>query len=171
MVTVRTASPGDRARIRECHVAAIRAHGPEAYDERQVAAWAEKGDPVEDYPVEDDGHYLVVAELPNDGLEGPDVDIDASVVGYGHLVPTESEVRAVYVHPDAGGRGVGTAILTALESRARDLRLDELVLWASLNAVGFYERAGYERAGLDTYSTIHGGETVELDIEKLTKRL
>lgn len=166
MVTVRPATPADRARIRECHVAAIREFGPEAYDERQVAAWAAKDDPVEDYPVEDDGHYLVVAELPDvsDSAE-------SDVVGYGHLVPTEGEVRAVYVHPDAGGRGVGTAVLDTLEARARDLALDDVVLWASLNAVGFYERAGYERVGRDTYSTIHDGETVELDIVQLTKQL
>lgn len=166
MVTVRPATPGDRSRIRECHVAAIRARGPDAYDERQVAAWADEGDPVDDYPVADSGHYLVVAEL-QDSAE----DTDAEVVGYGHLVPTESEIRAVYVHPDAGGRGVGSALLDALEARARDLRLDDLTLWASLNAVGFYEQAGYERAGRDTYSTIHDGQSVDLDVEKLTKRL
>jgi putative acetyltransferase len=165
MVTVRPATPGDRARIRECHVAAIQTLGPEAYDERQVAAWADKGNVVEDYPVEDDGHYFVVAELSTGD------DSETRVVGHGHLVPAEGEVRAVYVHPDAGGRGVGAAILDALEARARDLQLGDLTLWASLNAVGFYEQAGYERAGRDTYSTIHGGESVDLDVEKMTRRL
>jgi len=165
MVTVREATPADRARIRECHVAAIRARGPDAYDERQVAAWAAKGDPAEDYPVEADGHYYVVAELPTDG------EAERDVVGFGHLVPTESEIRAVYVHPDADGRGVGTAILDALEARARDLRLDDLSLSASLNAVGFYERAGYETTGSETYSTVHDGETVDLDVVTMTKRL
>jgi putative acetyltransferase len=171
MVSVRTATPDDRSRIRECHVAAIRALGPEAYDERQVAAWADKGDPVEDYPVEDDGHYIVVAERPHAAEPATVDDSDAGVVGHGHLVPTEGEVRAVYVHPEANGRGVGSAILDALESRARDLRLDDLTLWASLNAVGFYEQAGYERAGRETYSTVHDGETVDLDVEKMAKRL
>lgn len=165
MVTVRPATPGDRARIRECHVAAIRARGPDSYDERQVAAWADKGDPVDDYPVTDDAHHVVVAELPTVDGAGEEV------VGYGHLVPTESEVRAVYVHPDARGQGVGTAVLESLESRARDLRLDDLTLWASLNAVGFYERAGYEPAGRETVMKLHDGESVDLDVEKMTKRL
>jgi len=165
MSFVREATPGDRACLRECHVAAVREFGPRAYDDRQVAAWADEVDPAEDYPVDADGHYLVVAERPTgDESEG-------EVVGYGHLAPTESEVRAVYVHPDAAGRGVGTAILDALEARARDLRLDALALSASLNAVGFYERAGYERVGRDTYTTVHDGETVDLDVVQMQKRL
>lgn len=169
MVTVRPAAPGDRERIRAVHVAAIRGSGPAAYDDRQVAAWADKGDPADDYPVEQAGHYLVVAErtVP----DGTAADGDSAVVGYGHLVPTEREVRAVYVHPDAAGNGVGTALLDALESRARDIRLDALALHASLNAVGFYEQAGYERAGSETYSTIHGGETVDLDVVRMRKPL
>ena len=167
MVTVRPATPDDRSRIRECHVAAIRARGPEAYDERQVAAWADKGNLAEDYPVDEDGHYFVVAELSTDD----DPEGVEEVIGHGHLVPTAGEIRAVYVHPDAGGRGVGTAILEALESRARDLRIEDLTLSASLNAVGFYEQAGYERAGRQTYSTVHDGETVDLDVEEMTKHL
>jgi len=165
MVTVRPATPSDRDRIRECHVAAVRARGPEAYDERQVAAWADEGAPAEDYPVEAGGHHVVVAELRDPTAS------DGDVVGYGHLVPTDREIRAVYVHPDAGGRGVGRALLDALESRARDLRLDDLTLWSSLNAVGFYERAGYERRGRETMMTVHGGECVDLAVETMTKRL
>jgi len=165
MRSVREATPGDRARLRECHVTAIREFGPRVYDDRQVAAWANEVDPAEDYPVGADGHYLVVAERPT-GDESR-----REVVGYGHLAPTESEVRAVYVHPDAAGRGVGTAILDALEARARELRLDALALSASLNAVGFYERAGYERVGRDTYTTVHDGETVDLDVVQMQKRL
>lgn len=169
MVTVRPADPADRQRIRECHVAAIRAFGPDAYDDRQVAAWAAKGDPEDDYPVTADGHYVVVAERAD--ADGTAADGDGEVVGYGHLVPTERAVRAVYVHPGAAGDGVGTALLDALESRARDLDLDALTLHASLNAAGFYEHAGYERAGRETYSTVHGGETVELDIVRMEKHL
>jgi putative acetyltransferase len=169
VVTVRPADPADRQRIRECHVAAIRAFGPDAYDDRQVAAWADKGDPEDYYPVGQEGHYFVVAERPV--VDEAAADGDAEVVGYGHLVPTEREIRAVYVHPGAAGDGVGTALLDALESRARDLDLDALTLHASLNAAGFYEHAGYERAGRETYSTVYGGETVELDIVRMEKQL
>jgi putative acetyltransferase len=159
MVRVRAARPDDRPRIRECHVAAIRAFGPDAYDDRQVAAWADKDDPEEDYPVEESGHHLVVAERED------------TVVGYGHLVPTQGEIRAVYVHPSAARDAVGTAILDALEARARDLALDDLRLWASLNAVGFYEQAGYERVGRETVMKIHDGQNVDIEVVEMAKPL
>jgi putative acetyltransferase len=159
MVRVREARPDDRSAIRDCHVAAIRVFGPDAYEDRQVAAWADKGDPEDDYPVEASGHYLVVAER------------DDHVVGYGHLVPTEAEIRAVYVHPDAARDGVGTTVLDALEARARDLALDSLRLWASLNAVGFYERAGYERVGRETVMKIHDGENVDIEVVEMENPL
>ena len=52
-------------------------------------------------------------------------------------------VEAVYVSPGAGRRGIGLEILRKLEERARALGLGVLSLNASLNAVPFYERAGY----------------------------
>lgn len=167
MTEVRPATPDDRRAIRECHVAAIRAYAPDAYDERQVAAWAEKDDPLdEDYPVESAAHHLVVAERDDD----PGARTDG-VVAYGHLVPEKQELRAVYVHPDAARDGVGTTVLEHLESRARDLALDELRLWASLNAVGFYERAGYVCVERETVMKIHDGESVDLDVVQMRKPL
>ena len=161
MVVVRRAVPADRHRIRAVHDAAIRGLAPAAYDDRQVGAWADSTTPGDDYPVEQGGNHVVVAER---------TDTDA-VVGYGHLRPTDREIRAVYVHPAAAGAGVGTALLAALESRARDLRLDALSLTASLNAVGFYEQAGYERVGRETYATIHDDQTVELTVVRMRTSL
>ena len=65
---------------------------------------------------------------------------DASgVVGFGALVPTKGEVRAVYVHPRAARRGVGSAILAQLETLAlahadscdwdQRRRFDVLICW------------------------------------------
>jgi len=57
----------------------------------------------------------------------------------------DAEVQAVYVHPEAAREGVGTALLAGLEGHAREFGADDAALHASLNAVGFYERRGYER--------------------------
>lgn len=66
---------------------------------------------------------------------------DGEVVGVGAL--DGPEVKRLYVSPAAQGRGVGAALLGALEDEARDLGFDRLVLDASPSSVGFWERMGY----------------------------
>jgi len=70
-------------------------------------------------------------------------EIEAKIVGFGSIVPKNSELRAVYVHPDFGREGVGSQILSALEDLARQHRLAELTMDASLNAEDFYLHHGF----------------------------
>jgi putative acetyltransferase len=155
MTTVREVRDGDRRAIATLHEASIRTLGPEAYTEEQVEAWASGKDP-EGYPIGEAGSYLVVAER------------EGSVAGFGHLVVRDREVTAVYVDPDHACQGVGTAILDELESEARDRGLDDLSLVASLNAVGFYERRGWER-GEDVVHETSGG--IELECVAMDRSL
>jgi putative acetyltransferase len=67
-----------------------------------------------------------------------------SIIGFGNLNQKSGEIEALYVDPDHVGRGVGIKILQALENQALDLGLKLLRLTSSLNAVRFYERAGYK---------------------------
>ncbi|WP_246308325.1 GNAT family N-acetyltransferase [Halosimplex rubrum] len=158
MTLVRPAREGDTAPLRETHVAAIEAFGPEAYDERAVAAWADRGDDPSLEGLDDPDTYWVVAERG----EGP------PVAGFGRLDAAAGEVVAVYVHPDCARSGVGSAVLASLEGYARGAGLNELALTASLNAVGFYERHGY-RAGEDV--TLSIGDGVEIDCVEMRKSL
>lgn len=61
----------------------------------------------------------------------------------------EGEFRMLAVHPDARGRGVGTALARLCEDRARDQGATAMVL-SSLHhmteAHRVYQRLGYERA-------------------------
>ena len=72
--------------------------------------------------------------------------------------PAGGEVEAVYVHPSATRRGVGLKLLTTLEARAREAGLESLHLCASLNAVEFYERAGFARQELTSHRLANGVE-------------
>jgi putative acetyltransferase len=57
-----------------------------------------------------------------------------------------AEVKRVYVRPPARGRGVGAAILTALEAEARALGASRLVLEMGERqpeALALYRRAGF----------------------------
>ncbi|WP_436923344.1 GNAT family N-acetyltransferase [Halosimplex amylolyticum] len=168
MTRVRPARAADTEPIRETHVAAIEAFGPEAYDERAVAAWADRGDDHSLEGLHDPDTYWVVAERENESESGPGGN--PPVAGFGRLdaAGAEGEVVAVYVHPDYARSGVGSAVLSNLEGYARGTGLTELALIASLNAVGFYERLGYERTRAVTHETSHG---VELDCVEMRKRL
>ncbi|WP_435063108.1 GNAT family N-acetyltransferase [Halobaculum sp. EA56] len=153
MVRVREATPGDAAAVCRVHEASIRGLGPRAYDAEQVDAWAGDRSPGDYDHLGDGDAYNIVAE------------VDGAVVGFGTLVPeppdylseppaalelpdgsgTVGAVEAVYVDPDRAGEGLGSALLADLEREARERGLRALGLHASLNAVGFYERHGYER--------------------------
>lgn len=158
-ITVREATVDDAADILDLHIASIRALGPAAYDEEQVAAWAEKDEGTETYPIGDDDHYLVVAKAGE------------TTVGYGHLIPKNREVRAVYVHPEYAREGIGSLILTHLEGYARGTGVDALELWASLNAVQFYEQMGYRPRTEETIEKEYEGEQIPLTVVVMEKSL
>jgi GNAT superfamily N-acetyltransferase len=53
------------------------------------------------------------------------------------------QVHAVFVHPASQGRGIGKRLMEAVESEARARGERELILYASLSAVAFYEANGW----------------------------
>ncbi|NVE00880.1 GNAT family N-acetyltransferase [Massilia sp. BJB1822] len=68
------------------------------------------------------------------------------LLGYAILNTASGEVDAVFVDPAQGGRGVGRRLLAGLEALADSLALARpLFLYAALNAVAFYQAAGFVR--------------------------
>ena len=149
MTRIRTATGVDTARIAEITEAAIHELGPAAYDDDQVAAWA---DPSEEPTPEDDDHWIVAER-------------EGAVVGWGRLDVDGTEITGSYVHPDHARSGVGATIIAALEGYARGQGLTELSLAASKNAVGFYERLGYE----DVCAVEHGTDEVVIECREMRK--
>lgn len=70
--------------------------------------------------------------------------LDGRMVGIGVLAPQVHEMRACYVSPAHGRRGVGRALVLAIEEMALARGLTRLVLDASVTAELFYRRLGYE---------------------------
>ncbi|NHZ64737.1 GNAT family N-acetyltransferase [Massilia genomosp. 1] len=66
-----------------------------------------------------------------------------AMLGYAILDVGTGEVDAVFVDPAAGGRGIGTTMLAALERMALGRGFTRLTLSASLNALAFYRAAGF----------------------------
>ncbi|WP_255195064.1 GNAT family N-acetyltransferase [Halorarius litoreus] len=131
---VRLATPDDAQALPDLHSDAVEAFGPGHYTPEQVDRWSSRGERTpEGYPVDEPAQHFTVCVR------------DGEVAGFGHLAIEAEAVHAVYVHPDHARAGVGSALLAELEGFARGRGVDTLALQSSLNAVGFYEQAGYDR--------------------------
>ena len=56
-----------------------------------------------------------------------------------------NKVEAVYVHPRYHSLGVGKKLMEKLEEQARTKGYTKLILYASITAVGFYEKLKYKK--------------------------
>ena len=74
-------------------------------------------------------------------------EIGGRLVGATQLDPRKGLLRALFVDAGFQGQGVGHALLSAIESRARAAHCERLCGAMSLNAVEFYRRAGYRARG------------------------
>ena len=71
------------------------------------------------------------------------------IIGTGTIAPfwgsrTESILLTVFVLPEYQGEGIGRAIIETLEQDEFALRASRIEIPASLTAVGFYRRLGYD---------------------------
>lgn len=140
---IREATAEDAKAIRAVHRASIEGLGPQAYNRRQVEAWA-RGCRSADYATTIEAAETVCLVADRDG----------GVVGFGtlravapdgYVSDPDGEVTAVYVFPGVAREGIGTELYAAIERRARSRGIETLGLSASLNAVPFYQAQGYDR--------------------------
>jgi ribosomal protein S18 acetylase RimI-like enzyme len=125
---VRRARSNDVEAMIDVRSAAILGIRCGAYSRQQIEAWGERKSPKA-YFVEEHEFYVAAKEQ--------------CIVSYGELSLISKEIRAIYVNPAFGNRGIGSLILSKLESIAIQGGLEELRLEASLNAVPFYRRHGF----------------------------
>ena len=64
-------------------------------------------------------------------------------VGYGAV--KQNEIGHLFVHPDAAGQGVGSALVAFSEGLVRERGFETIIVYASLSALGFYEKRGFRR--------------------------
>jgi putative acetyltransferase len=136
-VIVRFATVNDAEAILRAHYAAVHETAAKDYPQEILDEWSttvgrERIEKFEKQLRENPDKEIVVV------AEG-----DGQIVGFGAIVPANKELRAVYVSPHAGGKGLGTAILQFFEDAARKLDVPELNLDSSLTAEDFYVKQGY----------------------------
>ena len=71
-------------------------------------------------------------------------ELDGRAVGIGCLIAKSEDFRACYVTPEASRRGVGSAIVRAIERAPRERGAARLKVDSSITAEPFYAALGYE---------------------------
>jgi putative acetyltransferase len=149
-VTVRPAVSADAVAIIDLHFAAVHRTASTFYTSEVLDNWS---------PQPNEARYQQMQEIIAGDEELVLVAEDTlGVVAFGSIVPRLRELRAVYVHPNAGRRGVGTQVLAALERLALERGIPQLQMVASVNAEAFYRRAGYEVVESGTHRLRSGQE-------------
>jgi len=138
VIQLRRAVDADRAAIARLHEASIRQIARSHYTADEIDSWA-NGIHPDRYSLDED---FFVAE------------VDGVIVAFGQR--KGEEIRAVYVHPDHTGRGLGRRLMDQLERNARAEGAERLFLNSSLNGEAFYETCGFRRVGEATHPTRGG---------------
>lgn len=133
-VEIRRADSRDLDAIAALQTRSIMALGREVYDEETCEAWARMGRQIRHtlldsgtfFVAESDGDLIGVAGWTQDSRE-----------------PDSAWPRFVFVDAAHARRGIGRNLMTTIERSVVAAGRTRLMLWASLNAVGYYEALGY----------------------------
>jgi GNAT superfamily N-acetyltransferase len=96
------------------------------------------------------------------------VEQQGRVIAIAQLDPSHDRLRALFVDAGCQQRGVGRALLSDIEDRARRRRRTRLDGAMALNAVGFYLRAGFLPCGGPEHL---GSASVSVPVQRMEKHL
>lgn len=157
-IKVRSCLPSDAENVLKVHGAAIHETASSCYPKEIIQDWAS---PITPSKIKAFADNTVVGEETRIVAE-----INGRIVGFGAIVVSNNELRAVYVSPSFGRSGVGTIILQELERLAREQGLSELHLNASLNAEPFYQVNGYINEGFEEHTLRSGRKMPSIRMRK-----
>ena len=72
-----------------------------------------------------------------------------------HPTPGRAAIRAIFVHPDMAGRGIGQLLVRAAEGAARKWGYDVFEIVATLTGVPLYQKLAYRMHGIYSFD-LHG---------------
>lgn len=125
-IILRSARPEDAQQIGQLIYDTVRIINRKDYTEEQVKAWAPDPMIFSTYTES----YAYVAE------------VNGVIAGFGNL-NSEGYLHRFYIHKDYQGLGVGSQLLGALESKAKELGLPQIRTEASITAKPFFLAKGW----------------------------
>jgi len=129
-LALRPMLPGDVPLLAEIFRASIEETAADDYSEAQQEAWASAADDEAEFGARLASELTLVATL------------QGAAVGFASLADN-ARIDMLYVHPAAGGQGVGAMLCDALEKLAGARGTRELTADVSDSARGFFERRGF----------------------------
>lgn len=158
-VAIRRAAEADLPVIAEIQEDSILTLGRRVYGRARAEAWARFGI-EQSHDLLSQGEFFV-AEAHGRvlGVSGWSPDAERADSAW---------IRYVFVRPEAAGLGIGRRLVATAEHAALAAGRDRLMLWASLNALGFYGALGYQQVRRATWPIERG---VVLDYVLMAKRL
>jgi putative acetyltransferase len=153
-IRLRAGTPADGPALRDLHEASIRAFGISAYSAAEVESWVGVLEPNRyGEAMTKDGEIFLLA-----------VAADGALAGFCSY--KADEVIGLYVAPDWGRRGIGSALLAAAEAAIAASGHDRIRIGASLSGRAFYEAKGYRVVADRVWKSRGGLEMAALDMEK-----
>ena len=157
MLARRSATAADLSTMWELRTRAVRTSCAGYYPSAVIDTWCASAAPPS-LPLLVQAGGAIVAEE------------DGQLVGYAVLNLHTGEIDAAFVEPSHQGRGIALQLLQQLEALAHARRLARLFLSASLNAVPFYQRAGFISLREEVYPHRSGIGIQSVFMEKPLRR-
>lgn len=157
MSTRRTATRADIAPMWDLRTRAVRQSCASHYPADVIATWSASPAPAGYTALIDQGGAVLALE-------------NGQLLGYAIANLETGEIDAVFVDPAAAGRGLGKQLLGACEDLATARGFGVLFVYASLNAVPFYQAAGFRFVRDERYAHPSGISLACVYMEKRGER-
>ncbi|MFM6929298.1 MAG: GNAT family N-acetyltransferase [Bdellovibrio sp.] len=141
MFAIRRALPDDALGIHEAHMRSIREVCSKDHTAEEIQGWGNR-------PYREDQRVNAIQKQHVWVVENV-----GKIAGYGHLFLSNKDdlmrgyVVALYLAPEANGRGLGAELIRSMIAEAQSKKAIEISLESTLTAHGFYNKMGFRDSG------------------------
>jgi len=152
------AAESDAESLIHLHYAAVQNIEGRFYPQKVLAAWSPPPSPAR--------YAWMRGMISTDGQPVWVTKQMGKTCGFSISTLADGFIKALYIHPAFAGQGIGKCLLTFTEQQLAQQGRATATLKASINAVAFYQAAGYRVIAPATQTLGDGSEMKCLEMEK-----